>query len=346
MGGISSVIKIYRSSTLFSHWPITYVSTHSDGEAIRKLWVAGGAVIKFLAWLVHRQSTVLHVHSASRASFWRKCIFILPALLARKRVLFHLHGGEFVQFYENECGPTKKRFIRYVLDRCTKIIALSEAWRESLSMITKNASIAVVPNPTIDWSQSSDGAQRQPAALLFLGRLAQRKGIYVLLEALAEVRSRHPQVKLLCGGDGELDKVRSEVERLGLEDNVEILGWVYEPRKKELLNVATVYVLPSFAEGVPMSILEAMAAGLPVISTPVGGIADVITHRENGMLVTPGSVTELSEAISTLLENADMRAEIARNAHATFLSSFSVETVVSKIESIYRDLGVEPLQTS
>jgi glycosyltransferase involved in cell wall biosynthesis len=183
---------------------------------------------------------------------------------------------------------------------------------------------------------------RRTDALLFLGRLGHRKGIFVLLEALAAVRSRFRHVVLLCGGDGELDRVRAEVVRLDLSDNVTLLGWVKGAAKDELLESSTVFVLPSFDEGVPMSILEAMAWGLPVIATPVGGIPEVVTDGREGLLVAPGDADALGEAICRLLVDADLRAQMGRNGRLRFQTDFSIQSVLEKLESIYRSHGVLP----
>jgi glycosyltransferase involved in cell wall biosynthesis len=285
---------------------------------------------------------VLHVHASSRASFWRKCFFIVPARWLRKSVIFHLHGSEFMQFYRQECGSLKKTLVRRVLDSCTKILVLSESWRRDLSGITRNPDIDVLFNSVVRNEKRHSSQTKQQCTLLFLGRLGRRKGIYVLLTALAAAKKQYPEVMLLCGGDGELDEVRAAANRLDIRDNVQILGWVQGPEKDSLLESASIFVLPSFAEGLPMSVLEAMATGLPVISTPVGGIPEVITHGTEGLLIPPGDAVALGEAICLLLGDADLRAQMGRNGYARFEQDFSIESVLAKLTGIYRSLGVFP----
>ena len=342
MGGISSVVDAYRVGGLFTRMPVTYLSTHRDGSCLAKLFVATRALAIFWSCLVFRSNFVLHVHASSRASFWRKCMFMVPALWMRRPVVVHLHGSEFMEFYEQECIALQKAIIRYVLDHCTKILVLSQSWRRSLAGITRNASIEVLLNPAVRREACAPSGGRQDHALLFLGRLGRRKGIYVLLTALVAVRERYPDVVLVCGGDGDLEEVRATAAKLGLHESVRILGWVKGSAKDALLESASVYVLPSFAEGVPMSVLEAMAAGLPVISTAVGGIPEVITHGTEGLLVPSGDPIALSEAICRLLGNAELREQMGQSGRARFQLEFSIESVLENLESVYRSLGVLP----
>lgn len=341
-GGIASVVKVYQSAGLFCRWDIVYLATHCDGSAIRKLMIAFGAIIKFAAMLLRGNRFLLHVHVASRASFWRKSAFIIPALWTGRPVLFHLHGAEFREFYDDECGRFRKKFICYVLDRCARIIVLSETWRSFLCAVTNNSNVEVVPNPAVEFHGRTPRQVINEGVLLFLGRLGRRKGIYVLLDALSEVIQSHPGVTVICGGDGEIEEVRQYAVKLGLGEKVKLAGWVDAAERTRLLESSSIYVLPSFAEGVPMSILEAMSAGLPIIATKVGGIPDVITSGQEGLLVDPGDVKALAEAICTLLGNPGMRSEMADNGRATFRKEFSAEIVMDKLSTIYGELGVIP----
>ena len=341
-GGISSVVNAYRAGGLFTRFPVTYISTHSDGSPVRKAYRAMLALIRYLGWLLFRPDFVLHAHVSSRASFWRKSLFILPAMWSGKAVIFHLHGSEFMRFYLEECGALRQKLIRHVIDRCTRIVVLSESWRLNISRVTDNPRVTVLMNPAVPPGERSAAGPRRNDALLFLGRLGHRKGIFVLLEALTAVRSRFRQVMLLCGGDGDLDRVRTEIARRDLGDNVTLLGWVTGAAKDQLLESSTLYVLPSFDEGVPMSILEAMAWGLPVVATPVGGIPEVVTDGREGLLVAPGNAGALAEAICRLLADADLRARMGRNGQLRFNTDFSIQSVLDKLETIYRSHGVLP----
>lgn len=339
MGGVASVIRIYQACGLFSRWPVTYLSSHVDGSPGKKIRKALVAWLVFCGWLVRNRKFVLHVHCASHWSFWRKSAFIVPAAWTGKAVIFHLHGAEFMHFY-GQSSPLAKSLVRYVLDSCTRIIVLSDKWRASISGITTTA-LEVIANPALplrnDLAQSRDSH-----TLLFLGRLGKRKGIHVLLHALVKVREDYPGVRLLCGGDGDLEEVRALAHELGIESNVEILGWIDEERRSELMRSACVYVLPSYAEGLPMSVLEAMSAGLPVVTTPVGGIPDAITDGAEGLLVPPGDAEALAGALCRLLGDPSLRAAMGSRGRARFDACYDASVVLPRLEAMYRTFGINP----
>jgi glycosyltransferase involved in cell wall biosynthesis len=338
MGGISSVISVYKQAGLFDRWPIIYISTHSAGGVARKIWTATFALVRYIGLLLTARVGIVHAHSASGASFWRKSIFVLLGLALRRRVIVHLHGGGFMKFYEGRKYALSKRFIRFVLDSATIVVVLTESWKDSLSSITSNSRIVVVRNPMqgVDiegvWNR---GGER--GYLLFLSRINRAKGIFDLLEAVAHIRKSIPNVRLKCAGDDGLTVAR-RVTELDIDDCVEILGWIQGDAKRELLANAAVYVLPSYMEGLPMGILEAMSAGLAVVSTTVGGIPDVIEHGVEGLLVSPGDVVGLAKGIELLLRDASLRRRMGKAGRKKVQEQFAPEKVLPLIENLYAEL--------
>jgi glycosyltransferase involved in cell wall biosynthesis len=198
----------------------------------------------------------------------------------------------------------------------------------------------VIYNPVQLPSTITPFETRETHTLLFLGRLGERKGSYDLLRAVASISDDFPDLKLLMGGDGEIEKIRVEAQRLGIADKVELLGWVRGPDKTALLTRASVYVLPSYNEGLPMSVLEAMAAGLPVISTPIGGIPEAVTDGVEGNLVKPGDVDAFSAALRRLLSDPSLRRQMGEAARLKVETVFSMDRIVPQIEALYRELSV------
>lgn len=341
-GGISTVIDLYRANGLFVRWPIQYVGTMKSGHPLRKLFVALGALGQFLRLLVAGRVGLVHAHSASRASFWRKSLFILAARVANVPVIFHLHGAEFRVFYEKEAGAVTRWCVRFVLQSVQRVVVLSKQWRAFIQEIAPAASVDIIPNPIVVPLTPHDPMQRDPATLLFLGRFGQRKGIFDLLQALVSIKARCPEVKLRCGGDGEVDAVLGRARELGLGDNIELLGWVSGDAKEREFARATVYVLPSYNEGLPMGVLEAMAAAVPSVTTTVGGIPDAIEDGVHGYLVSPGDIEALADRIVRLLSDAELRARMGSAARLKALEVFSVQKTLAHVEALYRELGVEP----
>jgi glycosyltransferase involved in cell wall biosynthesis len=185
-------------------------------------------------------------------------------------------------------------------------------------------------------------AQRPSNVLLFLGRFRRRKGIFDLLRALAVVRARFPTVRLYCGGDGDAEAVAACARELGVEECVDMLGWTTGAAKERILSQSTLYVLPSYAEGLPMGVLEAMAAGLPVVATSIGGIPDAVEEGVEGFLVAPGDIDALADRIMRLLGSVDLRSAIAAAAGIKVREQFSSDKVLSQVEDLYRHLGAVP----
>lgn len=342
-GGIASVVNAYRATGLFDRWGIVYLPTQCDKSTVRKLLIVIKGCRKFVSLLARGQVGVLHAHVASRSSFLRKSMFIMLTVAARRPVIFHLHGGEFMQYYHEECGALRKWFVRFVLDHCAVIIGLSHSWQANLTKITSNGNVVCIPNPVSFQKRNTLQSPREPATLLFLGRLERGKGIYELLEAIAKLSPSFPKIRLLAGSDGNIKDVADHARKLGIQDRIELLGWVQGSQKEELLARATLFVLPSYNEGLPMGVLEAMAAGLPVVATAVGGIPDAVEDGVEGLLVSPGNVDALCAAIEKLLLSSQLRQQMGEAAVRKVRDQFAANRVVPKIDTLYVELGATPV---
>ncbi|HEX5130224.1 MAG TPA: glycosyltransferase family 4 protein, partial [Usitatibacter sp.] len=324
-GGISSVLSAWADAGLFARWPIVYVPTHRHGTRLEKLLLAIGAAITFVALILRMRRCVVHVHGASRASFWRKAPFILLARLVGWPVVFHLHGGAFQEFYERECGPARRAIVRYVLARTQRIIVVSprwEAWvRATFSHVGVECVTNAVPIPRVE-------GLRDPARIAFLGRLTHLKGAYDLIDAVALLRERAPQVRLELAGDGDGAELARYAHALGMGDRVLVRGWCGPEECTRMLARSGLFVLPSHVEALPMSLLEAMAAGCAVIATRVGGVPDAVHDGVNGLLVSPRRPIQLAEAIARLLADPALATKLGRAARATIARRHSPEAAV------------------
>jgi glycosyltransferase involved in cell wall biosynthesis len=345
-GGISAVVNAYRAGGLFGRWPIEYVPTHGDGNALFKLWFALRGMVLLLLLLARPGRAIMHVHIASRASFWRKALFMAVGLLAGCALVFHLHGGGFAQFYESR-GRLARALIRGFLGRSHTVIVLSERWRDWVTSVVQHPHVVCIPNPITHPVEKLDQLEVRRAGgntVLYLGRLDRNKGIYDLLRVIASLRSAIPDVQLVCAGDGELEEVRRCAAELGIEDSVNLTGWIGTEDKARWLKRADVFVLPSYAEGLPMSVLEAMAAGMPVLASAVGGIPDVITDGVNGFLSAPGDRAMVERLLRRLLLDAPLRARVGAAARETARLRFSSDKVLAQVDALYSGLGVERRQ--
>lgn len=336
-GGIAAVVAVYLQCGLLQRQRVRYLATHCDGSRGAKLWRALSAWVRFMGWLGTGRVEFVHVHFASRASFWRKLAFVLPAFAARRPVLLHLHGGGFRDFFEQECGRWAQATIRWTLTRAARVIVLSRAWCTWVHAICPHARPVVIHNPILVPPPGPPVA-RDPRRVLGLGRLGRQKGTFDLLDAVALAGKRGVGLYLVLGGDGDAAAVRAAADRLGLAGRVELLGWIGAGRKARELEHAGVFALPSYHEGLPMSLLEAMAAGLPVVTTAVGGIPDAVDDQVEGFLVAPGDVAGLAERLCRLTADPVRAAAMGQQGRARVQRSFTAEAILPQIEHLYEEL--------
>jgi glycosyltransferase involved in cell wall biosynthesis len=336
-GGISSVVNQYFVSSLSGTIDLTYIATQVDGGRPRKFIQVIVAFLQFAWHMATSRCEIVHIHMASRASFSRKSIFLDLSKRLRKRVVLHVHGAEFKQFYETESGPSKQRRIRSALQKADIVLALSESWRQTLRDIAgAQADIRVLPNPVRVPEIAARPVNTQNLNILFMGRLGERKGVYDLLEASRELLVEFENVRFILCGDGEVEAVRARVQGLGLSERIEVPGW--ETNRDRRLADASIFVLPSYNEGLPMAVLEAASYGLPIVSTPVGGIAEVVADGESGILVAPGDRAALRDALKRLVQSRDLRERMGGHARKTVIDKFEVSAITRKLEAVYEEL--------
>lgn len=340
-GGISAVVRGYRDAGLFERFPLRYVPTHVDGGRLAKLVAALGGYVRVIVALIRQDAPLLHVHLASRASFWRKSVICLLAMLWRRPYVLHVHGGDFGKFYDQECGVFAKWLARTLLTRATLVLALAQLWREVLGRIAPEARIRVLYNSvSIPGRAPRVANSAEPERVLYCGRLGVRKGTMDLITAFARVSSQFREARLICAGDGDIAGAEKLATELGIAERVSFTGWIGPEAMRTELSRATVFALPSHAEGVPMALLEAMSWGVAVLTCPVGGIPEVVTSDQNGLLVKPGDIDGIERALVKLLSSSTVRTRLGAAARKTVAERFSQELAVDSLAALYREFGL------
>ena len=328
-GAIAAVVEAYRTHGLLKRWPVTYLATHGDGAPTRTVALAARAARDFTALLARERRMVVHVHVSAGAGFWREAAFMGAAHAAGCPILLHLHGAGF------------DARIRWFVERAALVAVPCEAMRTWVNSVARSADVVVVP-PPVAVTLPEPGTK--PNLVLFLGRLEPAKGIYDLLDALAGVRATLPDVRLACAGDGDRIGVARYAEKLGIAEAVKFTGWVGPCGKRALLEHAAVFALPSYEEALPVSLLEAMSAGVPVVATPVGGIPEVVVDRVSGLLVAAGDTVSLERALTRVLVEPALAARVGAAARETARLRFAPERSLAILEEMYESLGVDGLE--
>ncbi|WP_283638325.1 glycosyltransferase [Marinovum algicola] len=192
-----------------------------------------------------------------------------------------------------------------------------------------------------------DPAPRQgPPHLTFVGRLAAVKGVPVLLEALSFLKGELPRLRVTLIGDGpERARLEQDAADLGLRDVVDFAGYRSQSEVARALKVTDALVLPSFAEGVPVVLMEAMAAGRPVITTGVAGVSELVEHGKSGFLVPPGDAQRLAQAIRAVLADPDRRIEMGRTGRTRVVEDFDIgkeAAWLGRLFEVYADGAAHP----
>lgn len=329
-GGIVSVLYGLNSFLISSGVSVRVIPTTAEGGG----WRSFAAFI--LGWIsisntcLFRKSDVVHLHMSFRGSCLRKSLLGLTCWIFRMPYIIHLHSGAFHTFYDNELGYIGRKFVVFVFRRASRVIALSSTWQAWLEQSMRLDNVSVVFNGVP--SYTSNCVEQKKPTVLFLGRLGANKGTSELISAMREVARQIPDALLELGGDGDIEFYRKQAVDL---PNVRFLGWLDDAGRRSALARATVYCLPSWNEGLPMSILEAMSAALPIVSTPVGGIPEAVIDGVTGFLVNPGDIHGLSSALSYLLIDRQTAKSMGHNGQARHRELFSIDVMGHSCLEVY-----------
>lgn len=333
-GGIASVVNGYRGSGLEKRYRITYVESYQDGSRWDKLKKALAGYRVFRRLLKKDRPDLVHIHSSFGPSFYRKIPFILWSASRGIPVVNHIHGAEFDRFYEN-ASASKKRRVRRIYQMCTRLIVLSEEWKEKIAQIVPAEKIDVIENYCVLPKRGYDAGRRRNQ-ILFLGALEERKGCYDIPVIFESVRRKCPEARLVMAGDGQMEQVREAFDKRNLLPGVEFTGWVRGQEKEKLLRQSAVFLFPSYNEGMPVAVLEAMGYGLGIVATTVGGIPQLIAHGRSGFLEAPGDLTAMAEAVSELLQDDGLCCSMGEAARETVEQKYSLNIHLRKLEETYR----------
>jgi glycosyltransferase involved in cell wall biosynthesis len=298
-----------------------------------------GAISRFIRILRSRRIDILHSHAFSASQMASPLGWLCRVPL----IVESAHGREAWRTgWKAKCYVD--RFVGPFVDR---YIAVSRANAEYL-MRTKHYPVRkiTVIHPGSDLSKFT-AAHRPPAGLkqsfgfapddpllLVVGRLEPQKGHRILLDAIPEIRREFPRVRLVCVGEGSLrSALEAQVQALGIEDAVRFVG--YWPDVRDWLAVADLSVLPSFHEGLPVTPVESLAAGCPVVATAVDGTPEVVVHEKTGLTVPPGDAGALAKAICRLLGSPELSQNLAAAGRDWVLDRFSSERMVERIQNFY-----------
>jgi len=332
-GGISSVLKLYNEN--LKGLDMSFLSSYSGKNRLKDLCCfIYTLIITFFICMTDKKA-IFHINTASRGSYLRKSIIARLCLLFGRKVIMHIHGGGFIDFIENSC-PEKKKAIISLLGRVHHIIVLSDFWLESFKKYADADKISVLYNPCGIIDKTYKPRSNTKTRMIFVGTLCRDKGVYDLIQSVRSLDKNSYVLEFY--GNGEAEQVRSLINDYVLTDNIHVYNWISRSELDKVYERSDILILPSYAEGMPMVILEAMGKGLPVIATNVGGIPDTIVDGYNGYIVSPGDKNALRDKISLLINDRHLREHMGRAGLELAKERYSMDKIATNLKNIYNSL--------
>jgi glycosyltransferase involved in cell wall biosynthesis len=332
-GGIGAVLDLYAQQ--FNSFEVLY--TYPENKSVSRFPFYLKALYNLIQKLWSDPSIdIVHIHTASNGSFYRKSIALLIAKTHAKKTIMHIHGGGFKEFYNSSL--LKNIFIKPILKSADQVICLSDVWYEYFSKQLQLKNAVVLPNPIAMPHNQVKEKITNRIELIYFGAVVSTKGIFDLVNYLTTNRYFiEGKILLHVCGEGDLEKLRSIVELHQIYEQVIIHGWISGSTKSKLFQQADVFILPSFAEGLPMSILEAMSFGKPIIATNVGGVPSLVHPQYNGWLYAPNKIQDLTQVFEELFSNLDLLKVYGQNSRKMSLP-YDIQNVTQKLQHIYTNV--------
>lgn len=327
-GGITAVLKAYESTQMWQDYYCHWVGTHVDRSNITKLWYYISGLVEFCLLLPFYD--IVHIHYSLQTTAKRKRRIIKIAKIFGKKVVTHLHCGSQIDAIWN-------KDYELLIGEADKSVFLSNNLRKIVEAHTGPSDrYTVVYNPCIS-DVVYNGEQRKKD-ILFAATLYEGKGYKDFIKAFAKIAHYHKDWTITLAGNGEVEQGKALAKELDISSQVLFLGWVNGTAKDKAFKEACIFCLPSYAEGFPMAVLDAFSYGIPVITTPVGGIPDVAIDGENMLLFNPGDVDALAKCMENLISDENLQQKLSKASKVFAATTFNLQTIVSEVANIYENL--------
>lgn len=348
-GGIASAVKSYYKANNISNssFCIFLLKTgyYEDKGLIFEISLFFTALIKLPFIILKKNIGIVHFHTSSHISYYRTVILFLVAHILKRKTIIHFHASDFREFFIER---NRLQFLnKYVFNKADYLIVLCTEWRDILQSKYKLSKVLYIPNPielnTNIFENFYARLKSTNNQILFIGFLIQSKGIKDIIDLAKLFKAQRSKIKIVIAGKGPLhDYILSEIQKNDLTENLELFGWADENAKGQLFINSDIFILPSYKEGMPISILEAMSFGLPIISTKIAGIPEEVKQNVNGFLYEPGDINGYYEGITAILNNRNLRYSMGQNS-LLLVKSFDSKSVLDRLYQVYSNLVGNPL---
>jgi glycosyltransferase involved in cell wall biosynthesis len=346
ISGVSTHVNLLMGSALREDYELINFQVGSEGRdegAAGRLLRLLASPFALFATILFRHASLVHINtSLNPRAYWRDLAYLFVAKLLRARVVYQVHGGDLpLDFFKGRRALTA--FLRWTLGLPDLIAVLASTELEAYRRFVPRQEVIALPNG-IDcrpYAHIPTVATRptDPLRLIYIGRIAREKGLYESLQAMRLAFELGVDARLTVAGAGDEEpRLRRYAAALGIAQRTTFVGPVFGSDKVNLLAGADVMLLPSYAEGLPYALLEAMAAGVPVLATPVGAIPDVVSPGTHGYLVPARDGKSLAEALALLAGDREKLAWMSRACRRRVRAVYSIERLAGELSVRYREL--------
>lgn len=330
-GGVSSVIRLIKKMPVWNEYSCYWLGTQIQRNYVWKLWYAvkSWLIALFIIW----HYDIVHFHTVPD----KICLIIqfpvfLLALVGRKKIIMHIHMGN--QLNEH----TENGLFLWHLKKADRIVLLAQRWEKLFK-----EKFHTIETPTTVLYNACDPVGRVPyenkhKSIIFAGYMDDNKAPNILLDAWAKLKDKYSDWKVTLMGNGDIDRFVNMAHEKGLQDCVEFTGYVRGQKKVYYFTHAAIYVLCSYNEGFPMVVLEAWAYGIPIVSTPVGGLPDVIVENKNCCTFDFGDSDGLADRLERLINDEDLRKEMSQYERNFVVRTFSLNSINRDFETLYSEI--------
>ena len=328
-GGITSVVKAHQQCPLWEQYRCKWLETHIDKGAVHKLLYLFKSFFAYLFILPFYD--LVHIHTSEPPSAVRKVPFMMLAKLFGKKTIVHFHSFSL----ETTINSKYKKVYKYLFQNADVTLVLSAYWKKEIEQTFELGNkVSILYNPCSLADRTT--LYQRKKQILYAGTVNKRKGYTDLIKAFSKVSQSFPEWQIVFAGNGEIEQGELLAKELNISDQVIFLGWISGEAKSKAFQEASVFCLPSYAEGFPMAVLDAWAYDLPIITTPVGGLPDILVDGENALVFEPGDINLLAQQITTIIQDETLRASIEKKSTELAQTIFAQDVICSQLSTIYK----------
>jgi glycosyltransferase involved in cell wall biosynthesis len=316
-------------------WRFEFFVTH-DRSLLRSISRFPRRLWRFAGRCAKGDLDLCHINVSCHGSTLRK--FCYAAICRKYRVpyVLHLHGGAYPEYLARS-NPLMQRAIKRLFLSAARVFVLGSTWRTFVRdrIGVPVDRIAVLPNAVPAGPEPVEAKRVEPPLIVFVGQLHEEKGADTLLEALRRLGGRSLSWQAQLVGGGDVAGYRARIAQLGLSDRVQAPGWAPPQEVRGFLARASIFVLPSFIENLPMALLEGMSYGLCPVVTPVGAVPEVVCHGVSGLIVPVGDSEALADAFGILLSDRALLLRLGQAAQRRFREGYDIRNYVTRLMAQY-----------